>query len=453
MITTMKLTNPTPRSSVLPAFLLTAILICFALPVIPKAFGVSPPPPGGYPNYTTAVGDDALRDLNTGAYNTAAGSRALEQTTSGISNTAVGLQALQLNLSGSANTAVGVDALLSCTSSNNTAMGYSALYSDTSGSLNTAVGYSSLRSNTTGSFNTATGSFALNANITGDSNTATGWGALDSNNTGHNNTASGFLSLEFNTTGNNSTATGVDALIANTTGSSNTAAGVDALSRNSTGSFNVALGYLAGSNLTKGNNNIDIGANVLGIANEANTTRIGKQGTQKQTFIAGISGTAVTGSQVVVNASGKLGVAASSARFKEAIKPMDRASEAILALKPVTFRYREEIDPGNAPQFGLIAEEVEKVNPDLITRDESGRPVTVRYEAVNAMLLNEFLKEHRKAEEQGCQQNEEEAAIHELKSIVARQQNEINALTTSLRTVSDELERRKSAPELVADND
>src|SRR5205814_6595115 len=120
-----------------------------------------------------------------------------------------------------------------------------------------------------------------------------------------------------------------------------------------------------------------------------------KQGTQNGTFIAGISGVAVSGAQVVVNASGKLGVAASSARFKEAIKPMDKSSESILALKPVTFRYKQELDPDGIPQFGLVAEEVEKVNPDLVVRDEEGKPYTVRYEAVNAMLLNEFLNEHR----------------------------------------------------------
>ena len=156
---------------------------------------------------------------------------------------------------------------------------------------------------------------------------------------------------------------------------------------------------------------------------------------------------------MVVNSNGKLGVAAASARFKKAIEPMDKASEAILALKPVTFRYKEELDPDGVPQFGLIAEEVEKINPDLVARDEDGKVMTVRYEAVNAMLLNEFLKEHRKAEEQWCRQKEEAAAIQGLKSIVARQQKEINALTTSLRTVSDELERSKVAPELVADND
>jgi hypothetical protein len=158
------------------------------------------------------------------------------------------------------------------------------------------------------------------------------------------------------------------------------------------------VGNQAGVNLTTGNNNIDIGA--PGAAGEANTIRIGKQGTQKQTFIAGISGVAVTGSTVVVNSSGKLGVAASSARFKQAIKPMDKASEALLALKPVTFRYKQEIDPDGIPQFGLIAEEVEKVNPNLVIRDEEGKIMSVRYEAVNAMLLNEFLEAHRKLQEQ-----------------------------------------------------
>src|SRR5207248_6099022 len=180
---------------------------------------------------------------------------------------------------------------------------------------------------------------------------------------------------------------------------SNTAMGIQALNNNTSGSNNTALGALAGQNLTTGNNNIDIGANVLGTAGESGKIRIGKQGTQNGTFIAGIFGVTMTGSPVVVSSNGKLGISGtSSARFKTAVKAMDKASEALLALKPVTFRYKEEIDPDGIPQFGLVAEEVEKVNPDLITRDEEGKPTTVRYEAVNAMLLNEFLKEHRKVE-------------------------------------------------------
>src|SRR5205814_1285299 len=162
------------------------------------------------------------------------------------------------------------------------------------------------------------------------------------------------------------------------------------LINNTSGQNNVALGSNAAQNLTTGSNNIVVGANVVGNAGDANVIRIGTQGTQTSTFIAGISGTAVTGSTVVVNSTGKLGVAASSARFKEAIKQMDKQSEAILALKPVTFRYKHELDPEGIPQFGLVAEQVQKVSPDLVARDSEGKVYTVRYEAVNAMLLNEF---------------------------------------------------------------
>jgi uncharacterized coiled-coil protein SlyX len=185
---------------------------------------------------------------------------------------------------------------------------------------------------------------------------------------------------------------------------------------------------------------------VLGAAGEANTIRIGKQGTQKATFIAGIFGTAVSGSTVVVNSSGKLGVAVSSASFKEAIKPMDKVSEAILALKPVTFRYKEELDPDRIPQFGLVAEEVEKVNPDLVVRGEDGKVMTVRYEAVNAMLLNEFLKEHRNVAEQ-------QSTIAQLKTTVAQQQKQIEALTATVRKVSERIELRTTAPQLAANQD
>jgi hypothetical protein len=199
--------------------------------------------------------------------------------------------------------------------------------------------------------------------------------------------------------------------------------------------------------LTTGSNNIDIGA--PGVAGEANTIRVGKQGTQKSTLIAGISGTAVTGATVVVNSTGKLGVASSSARFKEEIKPMDKASEAITRLTPVTFRYKKEVDPDQAPQFGLVAEEVEKVDPQLVAHDEKGKPFTVRYEAVNAMLLNEFLKEHRKVEEQGAliaqQRKDFEAKIE-------RQQKQIEMLTATVQKVSERIETNK--PDLqVAAND
>src|SRR5205814_6041139 len=192
----------------------------------------------------------------------------------------------------------------------------------------------------------------------------------------------------------------------NAIGLQNTAIGQNAL-LSSTGSNNIGLGSVAGSSLTTGSNNIDIGNN--GVAAESNTIRIGKSGTQSATFIAGISVSAITGTAVVVNSNGRLGVSSSSQRFKDEIKAMDKASEAILALRPVIFRYKPEVDPERAPQFGLVAEEVEKVNPDLVARDEQGKPYTVRYEAVNAMLLNEFLKEHRTVQEQ-------EATIAQLKA-------------------------------------
>jgi O-acetylhomoserine/O-acetylserine sulfhydrylase-like pyridoxal-dependent enzyme len=197
------------------------------------------------------------------------------------------------------------------------------------------------------------------------------------------------------------------------------------------------LGYTAGSNLTTGSNNIDIGNS--GVAAEANTIRIGIAGTQTTTFIAGISGaTASGGAAVFVNASGQLGTATSSRRFKQEIKPMDQASEAILALRPVTFRYKQEIDPKGIPQFGLVAEEVEQVNPDLVVRDAEGKVYTVRYEAVNAMLLNEFLKQHRKVEEL-------EAALAKQKDdfrlTAEEQQKEIKALTVGLKQQASQIQK------------
>ena len=159
---------------------------------------------------------------------------------------------------------------------------------------------------------------------------------------------------------------------------------------------------------------------------------------------------AVSGSQVLVNSTGKLGVAVSSARFKEAINPMDKASEAILALKPVTFRYKEDIDPDGIPQFGLVAEEVEKINPDLVVRGEDGKVMTVRYEAVNAMLLNEFLKEHGKVEAQERNAQEQQSTITALKGAVAQQQMQIEALTAGPQKVNEQLALSKPAPQLVA---
>jgi len=332
---------------------------------------------------------------------------------------------------------------------NNTAEGTNALFSLTTGIRNTADGSKALRSNATGSSNTADGAFALTSNTTGSANNATGVSALFSNTTGQQNSAIGDATMLFNTTG-----------------SFNTADGVTSLQNNTTGNFNTALGNFAGANLTTGDNNIDIGN--LGVDGESNTIRIGGDvgggyGSQTATFIAAISGTAVVGDTVVVDANGQLGTVASAVRFKKEIRPMDKTSEAILALKPVSFQYKS--DGKGTPQFGLIAEEVAKVNPDLVVRDRKGDIYSVRYEAVNAMLLNEFLKEHRKMEEQ-------EATIAKLKNdetnlkatgalqqnTNAEQQKEIQALTASLKEqaaqiqkVSDKVEASKSAPQVVAE--
>ena len=209
---------------------------------------------------------------------------------------------------------------------------------------------------------------------------------------------------------------------------------MNALLGNHTGSSNIAVGSQAGANLTTGSNNIDIGA--LGVGGEANTIRIGRSGTQRKTFIAGIRGaTVANGVGVIVGTTGQLGTVVSSARFKEAIKPMDNASEAILALKPVTFRYKKELDPDKIPQFGLIAEEVEKVNPDLVARDQEGKIMSVRYEAVNAMLLNEFLKEHKKVEQ--------------LESTIASLAAELKEQKALIQKVSAQIEASKPAPQVV----
>jgi hypothetical protein len=210
-----------------------------------------------------------------------------------------------------------------------------------------------------------------------------------------------------------------------------------ALFNNTTGSNNTALGYRAGQKLTTGSNNIDIGVNVFGVAGEANHIRIGVVGTQTKTFIAGIHGVAVSGSAVLVSSSGQLGVAPSSERFKDEIKPIDNASEIIFALKPVTFRYKQNVDPERIPQFGLVAEEVEKVNPALITHDAEGKPFAVRYEAVNAMLLNEFLKEHRKVQEQQKEIDALKAELKEQKALIQKVSAEIEETKPAQRVVNN----------------
>ncbi|HET6974915.1 MAG TPA: tail fiber domain-containing protein [Pyrinomonadaceae bacterium] len=317
----------------------------------------------------------------------------------------------------------------------NTAEGDFALFSLTTGASNTATGFAALGSNTTGSQNTATGVFALISNTTGFQNAATGFQALFSNTTGFHNTAAGFQALLSNTTGNHNTADGDNALVHDTTGSLNTAFGAHALDNNRTGSSNVALGFQAGFSIT-GSGNVCIGENVVGLAGESNVTRIRNIGATAQ----------ANGVFVTVGAGGKLGFQASSRRYKDDIKPMDKASETLFALKPVSFRYKQEIDPARSPDFGLIAEDVATVNPDLVARDEEGKVVTVRYQAVNTMLLNEFLKEHRKVEEQ-------EKTIAELKSGMTALAAMVKEQAAQIQKVSAQLEASKPAPQLVNKTD
>jgi uncharacterized coiled-coil protein SlyX len=374
--------------------LIALVLVCFGLS--PTAQAVVPAPDGGYPGGNTAEGQNALFSLTTGGF-----------------NTAVGFLSLRSNTTGQFNTGIGAGTLFANTADENTATGAGALLS-----------------NNTGSKNTANGAFALFSNTTGEANTATGFAALyRTTTTGHLNTAYGYRALF------------------NTTGSDNTAIGGIALSQNTTGSSNIALGVSAGFNHTNGSNNIDIGN--TGVDGQSDTIRIGTVGSHTATFIAGIhnvnqGGTPLT---VTINASGQLGTQApSSRRFKKEIKPMAQASEAILALKPVTFHYKS--DNTGTPQFGLIAEEVAQVNPDLVVRDENGEIYTVRYDAVNAMLLNEFLKQHKTVQELRSTAAKQDATITELKSTVAtqeatiaQQQKGIQLLTAQFKEQASQIKK------------
>ena len=374
----------------------TIVLLLAGFGLLPAVQAVNPPPDGYYGNGNTAEGFDALYVLTTGQDNTALGELALYRNTTGAGNTATGSATLLSNTTGNYNTATGVLALYdNTTGSYNTAHGYQALYNNLS-NRNTATGAFALFANTNGTFNTADGYATLNHNTTGYYNTANGYGALYSNITGLANTAMGAGTLFISTADGNS-AFGSAALLLNSTGADNTGLGKNALLINTTGSNNIALGNAAGSNLTTGGNNIDIGN--AGAAAESGTIRIGTGGTQTAAYVAGIFGATVTdAAPVLVGADGHLGTAVSSARFKEEIKPMSKASEAVFSLKPVTFRYRKELDPVGRSQFGLVAEDVEKIDRDLVVHDTTGNPYSVRYDAVNAMLLNEFLKEHRKVQ-------------------------------------------------------
>ncbi len=325
-----------------------------------------------------------------GSGNFFAGPGAGNLTLSGTLNTAVGSGALSNNLDGSWNTAVGSSALvLNQSGGANTASGGYALYANRSGSGNTANGYASLWVNTSGGYNTAVG-----------------WQSLLWNTTGQHNTALGAAAMHSNTNGNFHTAVGDNALWNNATGSGNTAIGYSALTALTNGTNNIAIGYRAGANMygTIGTNPFTCNNNILighqGVPGESGIIRIGTNHLQTRAYIAGIWGsTASSGSAVYVDSYGALGTITSSGRFKESIRQIGNQSEVILALRPVSFRYKPDIDPQGIPQFGLVAEEVEKVAPELVVRDADGKPFSVRYEQINAMLLNEFLKEHRKVQD------------------------------------------------------
>src|ERR1051325_730171 len=360
---------------------------------------VSPAPDGGYAGGNTAEGQNTLFSLTTGTF-----------------NTAIGFFSLRNNTTNGLNTAVGAGTLLTNTADENTAVGAGALLGNTTGTDNTASGVFALADNTAGFDNTAVGGDALQNNSTGKRYTATGVGALEANTFGDENTAVGVAALVGNTGGGENVALGVNALLSNTTGSTNTAVGRGALFNNTSGNNNAALGAGAGLEITTGVENIDIGN--AGVAGDSNTIRIGDNNFQTATYVGGIAGQTVGagGTTCYVDNDGKLGVFLSARRYKESIQPMDKASAALYSLKPITFRYKPEFDKSGTPQFGLIAEEVAAVNPDLIVRNAKGEVSTVRYEAINVMLLNEFLKEHQKVEKL-------EATVAEL----AAQLREINA--------------------------
>jgi hypothetical protein len=476
-------------------FLVITLTSIFLAIMESNAPAVVPPPDGGYPNFTTAEGTKALQNLTTGAANTGVGWVSLLSDTTGSFNTGVGAGTLALN-DANENTATGAGALLSnstgfqntangafalllnTTGSFNTAIGDAALYSNTMGLANTATGVSALQNNTTGAFNSAVGDGALLSNITGNNNTATGTGALGANTVGNDNTAAGFQAL-FSNTGDNNTAVGSQALTSNTTGINNTANGFQALFHNtdgtdntaigiqslfdntgssntaighnafinkSTGDGNIALGNFAGGLLNTGSHNIYIGNS--GATNESNTVRIGTAGTQTKTFIAGIRDVTLGGAlPVLIDGVGQLGTMSSSRRFKNDIKPMDKTSEAILALTPVTFHYKN--DNTGTQQFGLIAEEVEEVNPDLIVRDSEGKPYGVRYDQVNAMLLNEFLKEHRNVQQQDRRIQEHETTIAELKREVETMIAHSKVQDAKIQRVSNQVQASNSAAQVV----
>jgi hypothetical protein len=365
----------------IPTLLIIFSLTCFAF--LPKTQAVNPAPDGGYPGFTTAEGTNALKDLTTGTANTAVGWFSLTSNTDGSFNTGVGAGTLVLNV-GNQSTGDGL--------------------------YNTAVGAVALFLNTTGHNNTAVGWGALAANTIGDENTAVGFAALANFPVDNANTAVGNLAL-LNTTGAENTGVGANALMQNNDGINNTAVGVNAL-LSSTGNGNIALGHTAGGSVTTASNVICIGA--IG-GDVDNSCFIGQIYSNVQPIVG------TDPDSVTISSTGRLGRGnVSSRRYKHDIEAMGKASEGLFALKPVSFRYNKEYDGTQTLAFGLIAEEVAKVYPDLVGRNSSGEPESVRYDQVNAMLLNEFLKEHRKVEEQQKEIDSLKAELKEQRNLVQR---------------------------------
>ena len=342
------------------------------------------------------VGVGSLASSGNG--NTALGTSTLSANTTGAFNTAVGFRTLEVNTTGSYNTVVGFNALRANTTGiSNVAAGYGALRFNTTGHRNSGFGSGVLHYNTTGKYNAASGHVALYYNTTGNNNSAFGYSALFKNTTGGSNAAVGYMALHFNRTGIRNTAVGSGALFDNNTGSYNVALGSRALVDNTIGTDNVAIGRNAGEYQTNGSNNIYV-ANT-GVASESGQIKIGTVGTHTQATIAGIHGaTSVDGVAVLVNASGTLGTTTSSARFKRDVEDMGDASDLLMRLRPVRFHYLESavgVEASQVEQYGLIAEEVAEVAPELVAPDGAGKPYSVKYHVLPALLLNEIQKEHR----------------------------------------------------------
>ncbi len=357
----------------------------------------------------TASGQAALLNNTTGTNNTASGYQALFSNTTASGNTADGTQALQLNTTGYNNTAVGNAALQNNTTGyNNMASGLNALNANTIGYDNTAVGQNALSANSTAAGNTAVGQNALGANTTAGGNTAVGSGALSANTTGNNNAASGAGAMAANTTGFGNTASGWFSLIFNTTGGQNTAVGNSALFSNTTGNANIGIGINAGRSAPDGNSSSIYIGTEGSAGDNSGTITIGTVGTQTSAHIAGIyGGTPSTPNLLVcVDANGTLGTTGcsstpSSRRFKEQISDMGDSSSKLFQLRPVTFLYKPEYDDGShALQYGLIAEEVAKVYPDMVGYDKDGQPASVKYQSLAPMLLNEVQKQNAQLQNQ-----------------------------------------------------